>query len=218
MKKFTILITASLLLTGAIFTQTMAQEKFDRTAPLVGIKGGVNFSNLYTDDESDSQMLTGFNLGLFAKMPVTRFLAIQPELYFTTKGAEVAYDNLFVNGTARFRLNYIELPMLLVVNITPNFNLQAGAYVSYMISGISTNESTVDLFDFEENIDTRDYNRFEGGLAFGAGLDLGAFSLGARYSYGLTNVGKEQTFMGVSYTVPNATNGVFNVYASIGIN
>jgi hypothetical protein len=32
-----------------------------------GIKGGVNFSNFYTDDVDDNNVLTGFNVGLLLK-------------------------------------------------------------------------------------------------------------------------------------------------------
>ena len=42
----------------------------------IGIKGGVNFSNLYTEDVDDNNVLTGFNVGLFAKLPITEMFAI----------------------------------------------------------------------------------------------------------------------------------------------
>ncbi|MFA5817117.1 MAG: porin family protein [Bacteroidales bacterium] len=218
MKKSIILITISLLLIFITHTPCEARKLQERNTPCFGIKGGVNFSNLYTKDASNAKMLTGFNLGMFGKLPITKHIAVQPELYFTTKGAEVAYNSLFVNGTARFHLNYVEVPLLIVVNITDNFNIQVGPYGSYMISGIVKNESNINLFNFEQNIDTHDYNRFDAGIAVGAGIDIGAISLGARYYYGLTNVGKERTFLGISYTVPDANNGVFNVYISISLN
>lgn len=72
----------------------------------IGLKGGVNFSDLYTSDSDKDKILFGFNAGLFAKLPITKFLAVQPELYFISKGAELTYNNAFVNGVARFRYNY----------------------------------------------------------------------------------------------------------------
>ncbi|MFA6128570.1 MAG: porin family protein [Bacteroidales bacterium] len=195
-----------------------SQESRDGLSPRFGLKGGVNFSNLYTNDRSSAKMLAGFNVGVFGKIFITEHLAIQPEFYFTTKGAEVTYNSLFVDGTARYHLNYLELPLLVVINITRNFNIHLGPYASYMISGVVTNESNVNLFNFEQNIDTNDYNKFEAGLALGAGIDLGPFSLGARYNYGLTNVGKERTFLGIAYTVPDASNRVLNIYVSVSLN
>ncbi len=184
----------------------------------IGIKGGVNFSNLYTEDADDTNMRTGFNAGLFAKLPLTNMFAIQPELFYSTKGSEVTYKNTFVDGTANFNLNYIEVPVLLVVNITDNFNLHFGPYFSYLISGKVKNKSNVNLFDFEDNIDPEDYNRFDAGVAAGVAVDLGGISIGARYNHGLKTVGKERDFLGTNYTFPDAVNGVLSVYASVSFN
>jgi hypothetical protein len=52
-------------------------------------------SNLYSDSVDDENILTDFNAGLYAKIPVKSF-SIQPEIYYTTKGAEQTYNNAFV--------------------------------------------------------------------------------------------------------------------------
>lgn len=192
-----------------------AQEKMK---PRIGVKGGVNFSTLYTENSDNSKMLTGFNVGLFAKLPVTKNIALQPEFYYTTKGSEVTYNNLFANGTARFNVNYLEVPLLLMMNITQNFNVHVGPYAGYMVSGKATNKSNVTLFDYENVLNTSDYNRFDAGLAAGVGIDVGALNLGARYSYGLTKVGKERSFFGTTYTFPDASNSVMNFYIGIALN
>jgi len=217
MKKTLILLVISAIFTVISQTSVKAQETnaITTNAPSFGIKGGINISNLSTKEADQDKMLTGFNIGVFAKMPITNNIAIQPELYYTTKGAQVTYNSTFVGGTAKFNLNYIEMPLLLVVNLTDNFNIHFGPYISYLVDGKVTNESTPTAFNFENNINTDDYNKFEAGIAAGAGIDMGAFSLGARYSYGLTKVGKERTFLGTSYTFPDAKNGVASVYVAI---
>lgn len=184
----------------------------------IGIKAGLNLSTLYAENVDDTKMLTGFNLGLFAKFPLSDHFAIQPELYYTMKGAEVKYNNTFVDGTARFNLNYIEVPVLLVINITDFLNVHAGPYAAYLISGKAKNESNINLFDFEENLDTDDYNKFDLGIAVGVGLDFRAISLGLRYNHGTTTIGKEETFLGTTYTFPDAKNGVLSLYLSLSLN
>jgi hypothetical protein len=210
MKNSKTLIYASLVLTFMAFTSSKAQEN----GPKFGIKGGVNFSNLYTDNVDDNNVLTGFSVGLFAKLPITGSIAIQPEIYYTTKGAEVIYNNAFVDGTARFKLNYIEVPVLLVANVTKNFNIQVGPYASYLVSGKTTNESNGGTFDFQNNLDANDFNRLDAGIAGGIGIDLESVSFGARYNYGLTKVGKERDYSGTTYTFPDAKNSVLNFYAA----
>jgi len=214
MKHTIILCVISALFICAGNTTVKAQKTNSQT---FGIKGGINFSNLYAKDAADNKMLTGFNLGLFAKLPINKTFAIQPELYYTTKGAQTTYNSTFVNGTFKYNFNYLELPLLFVVNITDNFNLHAGPYVSYMLNGKVKNKSNVGSVDFDEKINTEDYNKFDAGIAAGAGVDLGAVSLGARYTYGLTKVGKERTFAGTTYTTPDATNGVMSVYVSFSL-
>jgi hypothetical protein len=37
------------------------------------------------------------------KFPITNSVSIQPEISYTTKGAELSYNNAFANGTAKFK-------------------------------------------------------------------------------------------------------------------
>ncbi len=212
--KFTLINLFSILL--FIFASLTEGSAQDELKTRFGIKAGVNASNLYTKDVDDENMLIGFNLGVFSKIPITSFIAIQPELYYTTKGAENTYNNTFVNGSAKFNVNYIELPLLLVINFTKNLNLHVGPYASYLLSGKVSNESNITLFDFEDNIDTDDYNKIDAGIAGGLGVDFGSVGLGLRYNYGLANVGKEIDYNGTAYTFPDGKNSVLSLNLNIG--
>ncbi|MWB95535.1 outer membrane beta-barrel protein [Flavobacterium sp. GA093] len=153
-----------------------------------GIKGGLNMSNLYTDDADDENVLFGFNAGVYATLPVSDFVAIQPELLFTTRGSELEYNIGGANQVNKYKFNYIELPLLVRVNLTKNFNIHAGGYASYMVSSKVTGEGTI---DFENEFDTDDFNKFDAGLAAGVGLDFNPISVGVRYNYGLTTIVKD---------------------------
>jgi hypothetical protein len=206
-------IVAIVLLIGLVqfsFAQTTNEGGNFR----FGVKGGVNLSNLDTQNVESNNSLTGFNLGIFGKIPITESLAIQPELLYTTKGAKLTYNNYFVNGPAEFNLNYIELPVLLVINITPNFNIHGGPYVAYLLDSNVTSNVQGTFFDIQNNISNEDYNRFDTGLAVGLGFDIKHFGLGARYNYGLQKVGKERNFLGTNYTFPDGKNSVINLYLS----
>lgn len=212
MKNSKKLIFASLALSFMAFTTVQAQED----ATKFGIKGGVNFSNFYTDNVDDNNVLTGFNLGLFAKMPVSENISFQTEISYTGKGAELIYNYAaIVNGTAQFKLNYIEVPLLLVVNLTQNLNIHAGPYAAYLISSKTTNKSDSGSYNFEDNVNVDDFNRFDAGLAGGVGLDLESVSFGVRYNYGLTKIGKNDS--NSNFTSPDAKNSVLSVYASFAL-
>jgi hypothetical protein len=208
MKNSKKLIFTSLVITFMTLTNANAQENVSK----FGVKGGVNFSNLYTEDVDDNNMLTGFNVGFFAKLPIADNIALQPEISYTGKGAELVYNNAFVSGTAQFKLDYIEVPLLLVVNVTKNFNIHAGPYAAYMVSAKTTNKSDSGSYNFEDNIDTDDFNKFDAGLAGGVGIDLEPVSFGVRYNYGLTKIGKEDS--STSFSSPDAKNSVLSFYAA----
>lgn len=202
-------------LTCAAFTVSNAQTNDKAsTGASFGIKGGVNFSNLYTEDVDDNNVLTSFNVGVFVSMPLTSFLSIQPEFLYSRKGAELVYDNAFASGTGKFKLNYLEAPVLLKINITENFNVHAGPYFAYLIDAQVTNESGSGDFDFEENMDNDDFNKFDYGIAVGAGFDFSSIGFGVRYNHGLATVGKERSFLGTNYTFPDGKNSNLSVYAA----
>jgi hypothetical protein len=202
-------------LTCAAFTISNAQTNdSSASGASFGIKGGVNFSNLYTEDVDDNNVLTSFNVGVFVSMPLTNFLSIQPEFLYSRKGAELVYDNAFASGTGKFKLNYIEAPILLKVNLTKNLNVHAGPYFAYLIDAQVTNESGSGNFDFEENIDNDDFNKFDYGLSAGAGFDFESIGFGVRYNYGLSTVGKERSFLGTTYTFPDGKNSNLSIYAA----
>lgn len=186
MKKQSNILYALTLFLTASFGMLHAQDNNVNTE--FGVKGGLNMSNLYTDDADDENVLFGFNAGVYATLPVSDFIAIQPELLFTTRGSKLEYNNALAQGNVKLKLNYIELPLLVRVNITKNFNIHAGGYASYMVSAKSTGDGD---FEFEDQYDTDDFNKFDAGLAAGIGVDFNPISVGLRYNYGLTTIQKD---------------------------
>jgi len=206
MKKTTMrtrnLIRAALTTMAIAFcTVASAQEQQTTTenslSPKIGIKAGVNLSNLYIDNVEDENMKVGLNAGVFAKIPLTKGFSIQPELLDSSKGTKATYDNILVGqGEYRFNLNYVELPVLAVINLSKNINIHAGPYVSYLAAA---NIKDLDSDGTEHNVTdlkADNFNRFDYGLAGGIGFDFQNFTVGARYNYGLHDVGKSGTLSG----------------------
>lgn len=194
---------------------TSTKEKYPTK---YGIKGGINFADLHTNSNDKSKVLVGFNIGGFAKLPIYKMVAIQPEIYYTTKGADVTYNNLIAQGTARFTLNYIEIPILLIVNLNENFNVYVGPYASALVSGKVKNKSNTVLYDYEHNIKRENYTDYDLGIIVGGGVDIGRIGFGGRYCYGTKTVGKQKDFAGSLQRFPDSKNGVLNFYVSIALN
>jgi hypothetical protein len=62
-------------------------------------------------------------------------------------------------------------------------------------------------------LDTDDFNKFDAGISGGLGIDLDVVNFGVRYNYGLTKIGKDNSF-----TSSDAKNSVFNVYVGLRLN
>lgn len=211
MKNSKIIIAITLLLCVSQLTFSQAKNELK-----LGFKAGVNYSNLDDSNTGDSKGITGVNFGVFAKFPITNSFAIQPEMYFTTKGSELTYQNVFVDGTAKYELNYIEVPVLAVFKVSNKFNFQIGPYASYLVNANVKNVSDVS-YNFENNIDSGDFNKFDTGLAAGVEFEGKSFSLGVRYNFGLVTVGEEKTYFGTNYVFPDGKNSVLNAYLSYSI-
>jgi hypothetical protein len=208
-QKIIIVFALGLLFANGAFAQS---NKFK-----FGILGGANFSNIDANDTENNKAHVGFNFGVFTRIPLTKSFAIQPEVYFTTKGSEMTYQNGTVDGTANFDLSYIEIPVLMVFNVTDNINFHVGPYFSYLVDSKVQNVSDVNFYDFESNIDSNDFNDFDTGIVAGFGVDVKSFGFGVRYNFGLITVGKEKTYLGTNYVFPDGKNGVINLYLNYSI-
>jgi len=165
----------------------------------IGVKGGVNLANLYSgDDVNDENLKVGFNVGLMAKLPVVPdVFSIQPELLYSNQGSKITYDNFILGeGEYRFNLNYIQLPVLAVINLGEYFNIHAGPYASYLasvnIKDLNDDGSIEDIAD----LDAGDFNRLDYGLAGGIAFEGTGFTIGARYNLGLNEVGESGSVSG----------------------
>jgi hypothetical protein len=215
MKKIKVILLSALLLTTTVgFVQAQMEER-DPLAPKIGVKGGINLANLYVDDVADENLKVGLNAGLFFKVPFTSFFAIQPEILYSSKGSKLTYNNAFQgSGEYRYNLNYIEVPMLAVFNLGPHFNLHAGPYAAFLTSAnikdLHDNGDIQNITDLKAD----NFNRFDWGLAGGAALEFSNFTIGARYNYGLKEIGKSGNLSG--QLTRDSKNSVASFYIGFG--
>ena len=150
-----------------------------------GIKGGLNASTLYIDNVDNRKERIGFHAGVFAQAPITSFLAIQPELLYTTKGASADYNVALFRGTNTFQLNYAELPILLTFKLGKTAELQAGPYAAYLLNA---NVKSTGSFSGNTSLDRDNFNKVDYGLAGGLNLFFGKALIGLRYGQGLNRI------------------------------
>jgi hypothetical protein len=190
--------------------------------PHFGIKGGLNLSQFFVDQPNvqDENMKLGYHFGLFAKMPVSNLISVQPELLYTNLGSRISYGGSDLEnilgidpGEVRFNLNYIQLPVALGVNLGP-VNVHAGPYLAYLVSANVTDLNFSELNSTEvTQLNADNFNRLDYGVMAGIGFDVGNVTLGARYNYGLREVGST----GIAGNLTNnSRNSVGQIYIGFG--
>ena len=214
MKKLTFI--AALVFCCSFISYAQYYESYtDEPTLRLGVKGGLNLSNLNVRDVASESAKLGYNLGLFAKLPVSNTIAIQPEILYSNKGAKLDYTNFAQGrGEYRFNLNYLELPVLGIFTIGNTFSVHAGPYIAYLSSSNIKELRDDGTIQGIADIDVKNFNRFDYGLAAGLGFDFNGFIVGARYNYGLREVGQPQNLTGE--LMRNSRNGVASLYVGFG--
>ncbi|AMM50534.1 hypothetical protein TH61_04190 [Rufibacter sp. DG15C] len=154
---------------AALFTFSFAAQAQEGIK--LGLKAGVNYSNLSGDgtDELDSQF--GFHVGGFLDYGISEMVSIRPELLFSSKGFAVSGDD---DDDFNQSLRYIDLPIMVRVN-AGGLYFEGGPTLGYLVS-VSEGE-------------TDDYKKFEFGYAAGLGYQMASgLGIGLRYQGGLTSI------------------------------
>jgi hypothetical protein len=181
-----------------------------------GLKGGLNLSNMTVDNSSDKTLKAGFHVGTFGKFEITDVFAIQPEFLYSTKGFTNTYDNILAEGEAKFNLNYLEIPINVVYNLSEDFAFQLGPYIGFLTNAnVNTSTEILNFFqiDSSDDLDTDNFNRLDFGLTAGLSFNLDQIIFGFNYNMGLTKVAKDN--MPSQPLLGDARNTVIQIYAGI---
>lgn len=170
MKQLSILALA-VLVSFAVKAQT----------PAIGLKGGLNLASLSVSENGRNfQNRAGFFGGLFAHVPVSPQLAIQPEVVYSSQGAKYTAENIEHN----LALNYVNIPVMLQAMVGRGFFAEAGPQVGFLLN-TANKVGNVESGASSSN----DFKKNDVALGFGLGYSgLSGLGIGARYNLGLTNI------------------------------
>lgn len=154
-----------------ISTGAMAQTSY-------GIKGGLNYGatgdyESFSDVAGDATTIegkskTGYHLGGFARFGFLGIF-IQPELMYTRLNTEY--------GSLDYKLDKIDAPVLLGVNILGPLNIKAGPSFQYILKNELEN-SSIAVSDVDNSITL--------GYQLGAGVSIGRLGFDVRYEGAFT--------------------------------
>ena len=206
MKKRIGLIAAIVLI--AIFSQAQ-QNKSRAGGTGFGLRAGVNFQNINGKDENgeklENDILTGFNIGINAEIPVGIDFYFQPGLLYTIKGAKSEDVILGQTINGKVKISYVELPLNFLYKPMlgkGHLLLGFGPYVALGLSGKVTYEgggsSLTSDIKFKNKVTNTDSDDFVYIRPLEAGANLLAgYEFGNRVSFqlntqlGLTKINPE---------------------------
>ncbi|HEY6503736.1 MAG TPA: porin family protein [Chitinophagaceae bacterium] len=124
-----------------------AQQKGTHSRTSFGLRGGVNFQTINGKDASgdklENDILTGFNIGINAEIPVATDFYFQPGLLYTLKGAKSKDVILGETIEGTLKIAYVELPLNFLYKPLlgrGHLLLGFGPYVAMGIGGTSKYE------------------------------------------------------------------------------
>ena len=158
----------------------------------IGIKAGLNFTNVTSASNINNGNETGYQVGLFLDPSSKSILSSRTELVYSHQG----YNFATGQTTGKVYLDYIMLAQLMSINITHFFQIQIGTQIAYLINAkVDSNMTSTGYAPADALLSY--YNRVDFG--FSGGVEVRPFMgiiVGARYNLSLTNL----------YNIPSSYN------------
>lgn len=208
MKRALFLLSSSLLLAGSAHAQ-------------LGVRVGSNTTTFtkgerLSDENPTTSRLAGYQIGLYYQVPLTKHLALVPEVQFSRERFYTSYTPFTPPGVIYFEgapqseynqsLSYLNLPIVLRASVGALY-LEAGPQVSWLVGGRAENAqsrnsySTINNSIYVDQAATSSYRRFDAGPCLGVGVKLPAgLGVGVRAYWGLTQLTADEYYSMISRT------------------
>ena len=171
----------------------------------IGIKGGLNASDIVFLDEGQSPYLgyeidflehnlpaAGFQIGIFSVLPLVKRLEFQPELLLIKQGLNYSKKYIYDDITYKVRIYYLNVPALLKYTLSQKARwhpaLLTGPYASLKLKGtrITKIDSKLEKTPIS-NLRHIDFG-ITAGIFSGFDLSKGQITIDFRCSYSLLNM------------------------------
>lgn len=179
-------VAMALIFSTACIAQSSKLNKEHERFFRVGAKAGLNINKISGQSYKDG-FRYNFQAGAFLQFNFSDRFGLQPEVNFVQSSSEVSSastviaDDIFGGGDQnKAKLNYLEVPLLLNVNLgsSKRVKLQLGPAYGGLV------KQTVDSLKVKGNI----YKNSEWSAIAGLWIQLPVVNVGARYKLGLTNI------------------------------
>lgn len=196
-KKSFIIIGLAFLAFG---TTTKAQDSStdSRTDFAFGIKAGLNYSNVWDEEGQDFQAdpKIGFVGGVFAGIPIGKFLGFQPEVLLSQKGFQGSGTIVGTPYSFTRTTTYIDVPLQLQVKPVEFLTVVLGPQYSYLLNQKDVYTFGANSVEQEKEFENDNIRKNVLGFVIGADVNVSHLVVSGRMGWDFqTNNGD-----GTSYT------------------
>ena len=191
-----------LVLVFAITTESYSQ-KFG-----IGIKGGLNLSNLHNNDDRgadystvDYKIKPGFHIGATVEIPIYKVLSLETGLLMSSQGYRSTYTDIFEfeKGKESLFSLYLNIPLAAKVTFSAGHVKIYGAIGPYIGIGLFGKfkwdfplDSDSETVSWGSDPDSDHFKRLDYGLIGGPGIEIKSLQIGLSYGLGLRNISPEE--------------------------
>lgn len=183
----------------AIFTVAIcnvnAQDKwgyypvFNIHEPHLGITFGPQATGFHSGSY-DSEFQFGFFMGGSFSLPLGKRFSLEPQLVYSRKGGKGDYfTNNFYEGSVRFKLHYLETPLLLNIHTKSIVDVIIGGYAGFLVD-TNFDYGTQYYYGYGE-LDNGQFEKIDLGVIGGIGINMPNGKIVLKYSHGLSDVAKD---------------------------
>lgn len=172
------ILLAALVVTSAVFAQVN-----------VGGRAAFNFGTIWGENTDNANWGAGFNAGVDVKYNVSPVLSLISGLELDYRRMSDEYDNGYYTVEKAITFMYLDVPVLLRINASPTFFLDAGLTLGFNLSANQTREANgaSKSQDISSEVES-----FEFGLVGGLGfVIIPNLELNFRVAFGMTSMAKE---------------------------
>lgn len=169
MRKLTIVLCACVSLFGMnVNAQDDSRDKLQ-----LGIRGGLNYSNVWDEEGQDFEAdpRTGFAGGAFLSIPIGTYLGIQPEVLYSQKGFQGSGVVAGTSYSFERRTNHLDVPILVQFKPIEYLTIVGGPQYSYLMSQTDVQRGE-GFTSIQEQQFENDIQKNTLGAVFGADINL----------------------------------------------
>lgn len=171
------------LFAGNALAQQVVEDR--RESLVFGVKGGINYSNVWDEQGQDFQAdsKAGLAAGAFLAVPIGKYLGIQPELLYSQKGFQGAGTLLGTPYSFSRTTNYLDIPIQVAFKPAPYITILGGPQYSYLMSQTDRRTYGSNSVAQEQEFDNENIRKNILGFVIGVDVNVNHFVISGRSAW-----------------------------------